>query len=134
MKKQPVKKKRPAKFKRSPCPIANSLDILGDKWTLLVVRDLFLDKHTYGEFQDSQEGIPSNILADRLKRLEWAGIIGKSPYQDRPVRYAYHLTEKGQSLGPIVKEYINWGLKQILGNDSMTAEEFIEQTKKSVAR
>ena len=54
---------------RSPCPIANTLDIIGDKWTLLVIRDLFAGKTTYGEFQDSPEGIPTNILADRLKRL-----------------------------------------------------------------
>jgi len=131
MKKQPVKKLGPTKIRRSSCPVANSLDILGDKWTLLVVRDLFLDKHTYGEFQNSQESIPSNILADRLKRLEREGIISKSPYQDRPVRYAYHLTEMGQSLGPIIKEYINWGLKYIPGNSSMTADEFIRHMKSS---
>ncbi len=70
---------------RSPCPIANTLDILGDKWTLLVVRDLlFLGKRLYGEFMQSGEGIPTNILADRLKRLEETGLVTKEPYQSNP--------------------------------------------------
>src|SRR5579862_1405170 len=85
-------------FERSMCAIANSLDILGDKWTLLVVRDLLHGKRTYGELAHSPEGIPTNILADRLKRLEGAGIIAGTPYQERPVRYAYALTPKGRAL------------------------------------
>lgn len=79
---------------RSPCPIANTLDILGDKRTLLVIRDLFSGKKTYTDFQSSPESIPTNILANRLKRLADYGIIEKTPYQQRPVRYAYRLTEK----------------------------------------
>ncbi|HEY9110916.1 MAG TPA: helix-turn-helix domain-containing protein, partial [Rhodanobacteraceae bacterium] len=82
-------------FARSPCAVANSLDLVGDKWSLLVVRDLFYGKRTYGELADSPEHIPTNILADRLKRLEAAGIISSTPYQQRPVRYAYALTPKG---------------------------------------
>ena len=89
---------------RSPCPIANILDIIGDKWTLLVIRDLLAGKSTYSEFQSSPEKIPTNILADRLKRLLEKDIILKTPYQDRPVRYAYQLTDRGISLGPILKE------------------------------
>ncbi len=98
---------------RSPCPIANTLDILGDKWTLLVIRDLFAGKSTYSEFQSSPEKIPTNILADRLKRLSEKDIILKTPYQDRPVRYAYQLTEKGISLGPVLKEIQYWGSNNI---------------------
>lgn len=79
------------------------------------MRDLFLGKHTYSDFQNSPEGIPTNILAQRLKRLEQNGIIKKEPYHDRPVRYAYHLTDKGQALAPILKEIINWGLMYIPG-------------------
>jgi len=67
------------------------------KWSLLVVRDLLRGNVTYGELQNSPEGIPTNILADRLKRLEEAGLIAKSAYQEHPVRYAYELTEKGKS-------------------------------------
>ena len=100
---------------RSPCPVACSLDLLGDKWTLLVVRDLLLGKKTYSEFQKSPEGIPTNILAERLKRLQAAGIIDKTEYQQRPVRYAYRLTEKGRDLQPVLLAMIDWGNKHIPG-------------------
>ena len=98
---------------RSPCPIANTLDILGDKWTLLIIRDAFAGKSTYGDFQASPENIPTNILADRLKRLLEYGILEKKPYQQRPVRYVYQLTDKGRLLGPILKEIIHWGKQNI---------------------
>jgi DNA-binding HxlR family transcriptional regulator len=100
---------------RSPCPVACSLDLLGDKWTLLVVRDLLLGKTTYTEFHKSPEGIPTNILAERLKRLQAAGILEKSQYQERPVRYAYHLTAKGRDLQPVLLAMIDWGNKHIPG-------------------
>lgn len=114
---KPIKTKSGAgaKLARSPCPITNALDLLGDKWTLVVIRDLFLGKHTYGEFQTSPEGIPTNILAERLKRLLDSGIISKEAYQERPVRYAYSLTKKGTALAPVVEEIANWGLKYIEG-------------------
>lgn len=100
---------------RSPCPVANLLDIMGDKWTLLVVRDLLLGKKTYKEFEQSPEGIPTNILAERLKRLEKSGVIEKTKYQERPVRYAYSLTAKGRDLGPVLWEMIKWGNKHVEG-------------------
>ncbi len=100
---------------RSPCPVSCSLDLLGDKWTLLVVRDLLLGKKTYTEFLKSPEGIPTNLLAERLKRLQAAGIVDKSRYQERPVRHAYHLTEKGRDLRPVLLAMINWGNKYIPG-------------------
>src|ERR1700722_8417045 len=87
---------------RSLCAVANSLDIVGDKWSLLVVRDLLHGKRTYGELADSPERIPTNLLADRLKRLESAGIIVSTPYQQRPVRYSYTLTPKGKDLGSVL--------------------------------
>lgn len=103
-------------LKRSTCPITNLLDLVGDKWSLLIVRDmLFFDKHRYGDFLASDEGITTNILADRLKRLEAYGLIEKTPYQPNPVRYDYHLTEKGQALKPMIMEMVNWGLKYIPG-------------------
>lgn len=117
-----------ADFKRSPCPIANVLDVFGDKWTMLVVRDLVLGKKTYKQFQDSPEGIPTNILADRLKRLQLAGIIEKKPYQERPPRYTYHLTDKGMALGPILREMITWANKHVPG--TLTDDE-IKQIKQS---
>jgi DNA-binding HxlR family transcriptional regulator len=100
---------------RSRCPVACSLDLLGDKWTLLVVRDLLLGKSTYSEFQKSPEGIPTNILAERLKRLQAAGIIGKSRYQERPARYAYHLTAKGRDLRAVLSAMIDWANKYVPG-------------------
>ncbi len=109
----------PHSCKRSPCPIACTLDILGDKWTLLVIRDLFVGKKTYGEFQASPEGIPSNILADRLKRLLEHEIVEKTPYQQRPVRYAYTLTPKGRALGNVLKAMVQWGEAHIPGSQAL---------------
>ncbi len=100
---------------RSPCPVTNALEIFGDKWTLILVRDLFLGKSQYNEFLASSEGITTNILADRLKRLEAAGIIDKNPYQQNPVRYAYRLTEKGRDLMPILAEIAEWSRKHVNG-------------------
>jgi DNA-binding HxlR family transcriptional regulator len=102
-------------FARSLCAIANSLDILGDKWSLLVVRDLLHGKRTYGELALSPERIPTNILADRLKRLESAGIVASTPYQERPVRYAYTLTPKGSALGEVLLALVRWGKQHIPG-------------------
>jgi DNA-binding HxlR family transcriptional regulator len=118
---------------RSPCPIANTLDILGDKWTLLVVRDLlFLGKRQYGEFIQSGEGIPTNILADRLKRLEETGLLTKEPYQSNPVRHEYHLTPKGADLFPVLKEIVRWANKHIPGTAAPPAG-FLEKIEKQRA-
>src|SRR6516225_6427160 len=102
-------------FTRSPCAVASSLDILGDKWSLLVVRDLLHGKHTYGELAMSPERIPTNILADRLERLVEAGIVSRTPYQQRPVRFAYTLTEKGNALGEVLLAFVRWGKQYIPG-------------------
>jgi DNA-binding HxlR family transcriptional regulator len=102
-------------FTRSACAVANSLDIVGDKWSLLVVRDLLHGKRTYGELVDSPERIPTNILADRLKRLEGAGIIVASAYQQRPVRFSYSLTPKGRALGEVLLAFVRWGKQHIPG-------------------
>jgi DNA-binding HxlR family transcriptional regulator len=106
-------------FARSACAIANSLDILGDKWSLLVVRDLLHGKHTYGELALSPERIPTNILADRLKRLESTGIITSTPYQQHPVRYSYTLTPKGRALGEVLLAFVRWGKQHIPGTVSL---------------
>lgn len=122
MKKQRSGARKSAQFPRSVCPITNTLEILGDKWTLLVVRDMFLGKQTYGEFLASPEGIPTNILAERLKRLQQHGIIERTPYQQAPVRYAYQLTDKGRRLAPLVQEIIRWGLENIPGTQAALGE------------
>ncbi len=100
-------------FKRSSCPIACTLDIIGDKWTLLVVRDLFFGKTKFKELQASAENIPTNILTSRLKQLEKAGMVVKTPYQERPIRYQYLLTESGKSLESVIKTIVKWGETQL---------------------
>ncbi len=100
--------------RRSSCPIACTLDLIGDRWTLLVIRDMmFLGKQRFEEFLESPEGISTNILANRLKSLEDLGLVEKQPYSDHPRRMNYRLTERGHSLRPVMKSMIAWGLKQI---------------------
>lgn len=95
---------------RSRCSIARTLEILGDKWTLLVVRDLMWHgRHTFRELQDSEERMPPNLLSERLKRLMAWGLVRREAYQDRPVRYRYELTERGRGLEPVLREIMGWG-------------------------
>lgn len=96
-------------FQRSCCPITNGLNIFGDKWTLLIIRDLVLGKRRYQELISSPEKIASNILADRLKKLETAGLIIRRAYQQKPARYEYLLTEKGVDLKPVLEAISRWG-------------------------
>ena len=101
---------------RSSCSIARTLDIVGDKWTLLVVRDLMWHgRHTFGALQDSKERVPTNILSERLKRLEGWGLVHREVYQQKPVRYAYRLTDKGKSLEPLLLQIMAWGHKKLGG-------------------
>lgn len=93
---------------RSGCPIATTLDLVGDKWTLVIVRDMVTGKRRYKEFLESPEGIPTNILADRLRRMVELGLISKAPYQSNPPRYAYTLTNRGKSLLPILQSMCTW--------------------------
>lgn len=102
---------------RSPCPVACTLDIVGDKWSLLLIRDLVAGKRRYGEFRASWEKIPTNILADRLKRLESAGVIDKALYQEHPPRWEYTLTERGRELALIVKAMAVWGIRHLEGTE-----------------
>jgi DNA-binding HxlR family transcriptional regulator len=108
-------------FLRSPCAVACTLDLIGDKWSLLVVRDLLQGSVTYGELQNSREGIPTNILADRLRKLEEAGLIAKSAYQEHPVRYTYTLTEKGKELKDVLGAIVRWGRKNIPGTLALSS-------------
>ncbi len=96
--------------RRSRCPVACSLDIFGDRWTLLIVRDLFHGRARFKDFTASPEGIPTNILADRLERLLTNGVVEQMPAEDGTKRQAYRLTEKGKALGPMLKAMRDWGL------------------------
>jgi len=97
--------------RRSQCPVSCTLDVLGDKWSLLVVRDLLRGKKRYAEFLDSSEGIPTNILAERLKRLVARGVIRSHRYSQHPPRVEYELTAKGEDLRPIVRAMVDWGVR-----------------------
>lgn len=101
-------KKGPAP-RRSPCPVAYSLDIFGDRWTLLVIRDLFFGRTRFKEFAASPEGIPTNILTERLERLLARGIIEQIPAEDGTKRLAYRLTKKGKALGRVLRAMRDWG-------------------------
>lgn len=101
--------------RRSSCPAACALDIAGDRWTLLIVRDLLRGRTTYGALAASDEGIPTNILADRLRRMQEAGLIVARPYQERPLRHAYELTEKGRGLGDVLAALARWGKRHVPG-------------------
>jgi DNA-binding HxlR family transcriptional regulator len=96
--------------RRSPCPVACSLDLFGDRWTLLIVRDLFFGRARFKDFTASPEGIPTNILADRLERLLAHGVVEQIPAEDGTKRLAYRLTEKGKALGSVLKAMRDWGL------------------------
>ncbi|MFN2535839.1 MAG: winged helix-turn-helix transcriptional regulator [Pseudonocardiaceae bacterium] len=106
---------RGANKARSPCPVAGALDLLGDRWTLLILRDLLLGKSRYGQFLASPEGISTNLLADRLQRLEAAGLVAAVPYSEHPVRMDYHLTPAGRALSPVVDALATWGLAHLPG-------------------
>jgi DNA-binding HxlR family transcriptional regulator len=107
---------------RSACPISSALDIFGDKWSLLIIRDLmFKGKNTYGAFAQSGEKIATNILADRLSLLECAGIITKKQHPESKAKYFYQLTSKGLALMPVLMEIIVW---------SDTYGDFPDQVKK----
>jgi len=106
--------------RRSDCPIACTLDLLGDKWTLLVLRDIvILNKSRFEQFLDSPEKIATNILTDRLHKLEKAGLITKAPYSSHRFRMTYSATEKGMSTAPLLGEFVRWGLANI--EDTSTA-------------
>ncbi len=107
--------KQPKKPRRSGCPIAVTLDLAGDRWTFVIMRDMVNGKTRFGEFIDSPEGIPTNILASRLKRMEQAGLIAKKPYQMNPKRFDYHLTAKGEGLLPVLQAICRWANKFVPG-------------------
>lgn len=99
---------------RSPCVFSNVLDIIGDRWTLLIVRDLFFfGKHEYKEFLSSPEAIATNILASRLQKLACAGIIDEIPHPENKSRKLYFLTERGKDLLPMLIEMAKWGEKHL---------------------
>lgn len=115
--------------KRSECPLSCSLDIFGDKWSLLIIRDMmFYNKSTYGDFLKSAEGIATNILASRLQGLEENNIIQKLEHPDSKAKVLYKLTQKGIDLLPIIGEVHLWAEKYFDIPTELRA--FIKEAKK----
>jgi DNA-binding HxlR family transcriptional regulator len=94
------------------CPVARTLDIIGERWTILILRDLLLDgPRKFQDFERSLAGISPNTLSARLKRLEEHGIVERRFYEQHPPRAEYALTDKGRQLGPVLKALLDWGRK-----------------------
>jgi DNA-binding HxlR family transcriptional regulator len=96
------------------CPVARTLDLIGERWTILLLRDLLLHgPRRFQHFQDSLPGVAPNILSTRLKAMEDNGLVRRVLYNERPPRVEYVLTDLGRSLGPVVKAMREWGSKHL---------------------
>lgn len=93
---------------RSGCPIATTLDRVGDRWSLVIIRDMLNGKARFGDFLNSPERIATSVLTDRLDRLVAAGVVEARAYQNNPRRNEYHLTPMGQAMLPILQEVCRW--------------------------
>ncbi|MDH4153195.1 MAG: helix-turn-helix transcriptional regulator [Nitrospira sp.] len=97
-------------YRQRSCPVARTLDVIGERWSILILRDLFLHgPRRFQDFQDSLAGVAPNTLSARLKTLEAQGVIERRLYSDHPPRLEYHLTEKGRDLGPVLRALKKWG-------------------------
>ena len=107
-----LKKDYPSQY----CPVASSLEVVGERWTLLVIRDIFLGIRRFEDIQRDL-GVARNVLQDRLEGLVEHGIVVKRPYQDRPVRCEYRLTEKGADLWPVLVALLQWGDRHAIAGE-----------------
>jgi DNA-binding HxlR family transcriptional regulator len=120
---------KPKAKRRSGCPLSISLDVLGDRWSLLIIRDLMVRGfQTFKEFQKSGEGIATNILSDRLRKLEAAGIISAEVDETDARRVNYRLTEKGIDLAPVLLELLVWAARH---EDTGAPTAFITEMEKN---
>ena len=100
---------------RSLCPIATALDIVGDKWSMVIIRDMLSGKSKFSEFLASPEGIKKNILNQRLKRLVELGLVRRRQYESRPPRFEYVLSQAGADLLPVLQELAKWSHRHVCG-------------------
>lgn len=120
---------RENKLRDTGCPIAFALDTFGDRWSLIIIRDMLIRGYqTYGEFLECKEKIATNILADRLQELEMLGIISKQRDPNNGRRVLYRLTEKGADLTPIMLEIIRWSSKY--DKNTKVKDRIVERIKK----
>ena len=94
--------------RRDGCSIQGTLDVIGDRWTLLILRDIFRGVRRFSQLEDNL-GIAKNLLASRLSKLVASDIVTKIPYQDKPIRHEYFLTQKGRDLSPSLVALMRWG-------------------------
>ena len=117
------------KKRNTGCPIAYALDIFGDRWSLIIIRDiLFKGMRTYSDFLKADEGIATNILASKLREIEESGIISKSRNPDNKRQYIYAITNKGLELLPVLFEMIKWSAKH--DSNTIVSKEILQRIKK----
>ena len=114
------------------CSIARALELVGDRWTLLIVRDLVFGLSRFDELLESL-GIATNVLTDRLNRLVDEGVVERFPYSERPERFAYRLTAKGRELGPVLLALMQWGDRHISKRAPRIARRRSDRSRVSVA-
>ena len=108
------------------CPIARTLDLIGERWTVLILRQLSFGDTKFAQFRENLPGIPATVLSDRLKKLERHGLVERAVYSEHPLRAEYHLTPKGETLRPVLGAMAVWGMEHCL------TDEEVEQVKGSV--
>jgi DNA-binding HxlR family transcriptional regulator len=107
---------RLAELPGRPCPIAAAIEVIGERWSLLIVRELHLGAKTFNEIV-AGTGAPRDRIAARLKSLTDAGIVERAAYQTSPQRFEYHLTSSGEELAPVLKAFLRWGLTHVVQPD-----------------
>jgi len=108
------------------CPIARTLDLIGERWMVLILRQLSFGDTKFAQFRENLPGIPATVLSDRLKKLERHGLVERAVYSEHPLRAEYHLTPKGETLRPVLGAMAVWGMEHCL------TDEEVEQVKGSV--
>ena len=99
------------------CPIARTLDIIGDRWTMLIVRDMLLGVARFSDLLARSPGMPPKVLSSRLKRLMEHGLVEREVYSEHPLRAEYRLTERGQTLRPVMIAIGTWGFQQLFADE-----------------
>ena len=109
------------------CPVARTLDLIGDRWTLLIIRDLFLGKTRFAQFRRSDPAPPPKLLSERLLRLEQHGLVERVVYSEHPLRAEYRLTQKGRTLHGVLREIVAWGLDHLFDEDEAGTRSTVEE-------
>ena len=117
-------------LEKQACPIARAMGVVGDRWTLLILRDCLIGLRRFDQLQDNL-GITRHLLAERLKRLESMGLLRREPYQERPVRYEYRLTRAGKEFAPVMLSLQDWARRHLPSEDPIPFE-FVTREEGSI--